>query len=155
MNYLNYIKVNLFLMYKRLIEYKFNLFNVFFLLISDIFADVVTWSFVDYMIYSLFLDILVHVAGTFSWGKNLTMQLKLGDFQMLLNKPGKPFFKFFFGNFFTTSVLFVLSSSIILIGFILLYSVNLYNLWLSLLVFVNLIYLWLVTHYFFESLDFI
>jgi len=167
MEHLNYIKVNLFLMYKKLIEYKFNMFNVillqifyvgtqmiFFFLISDIFADVVSWTFVDYMLYSFFLDILFQIAGTLSWGKFLTSELKSGNFQLLLNKPGNPLFKYLFGNFFSTSVLFIFSSMFILIGFILYNSVELFNLGLSLLVFINLIYLWLVTHYFIESLDF-
>jgi len=108
---LDFIKVNIFLMWKKTVEYKASLyasffeqiffisiqFLFFFVLFSSI-GEVINWEFVDYILFFILVDLVFTFAGIFTWGKTLSQTLINGDLNLQISKPINIVFKYIFSN---------------------------------------------------------
>lgn len=109
MNYLSFWFESFKISFKQTIEFKSNFYSAFILncvffgvivLFSKVFFDVVGlnlgWSFSDFILFGFLLNLLFDVSGFFWYGYmgNLVNQIKTGDINSYLTKPGNQFFLF-------------------------------------------------------------
>ncbi|MBN2838002.1 MAG: hypothetical protein JXM74_04535 [Fusobacteriaceae bacterium] len=103
--YWDFIRVNFFIMWRNLLEYKVNLFSGFFmqffylgthilllLIISDNFGFIINWTSLDFILYLLFYDLTFMIAGIFIWQTQLFGIIINGELSNFLTKPLNPFF---------------------------------------------------------------
>ena len=97
---LNYLKENLIICFKSLSEYKLNLFNSIFeqlifyfiliifgkVLISN-FGDLIGWSFIDYLLFLIIVDLSTTFTGIFVWDASVQKAIKTGSLNNFLFRP--------------------------------------------------------------------
>lgn len=108
---IEYVKVNFYLMFKTLKEYKINTFGalidqiaflvIFFLFFTVLyvnFGNDIGWSHLDFLLYMMVLDIILVSQGLTYWGKNLKRDVLDGELIIYLKNPLTPFFSYEFAN---------------------------------------------------------
>lgn len=163
-----YIKVNFYIMWKKLLEYKNNMYFsafehyffiltyfAFYFLIFDNFGEGLGWELYDYFVFFIFCEVLYIIAGTFMWGPSISEHILKGKLSDHLRRPFNPFFSFFFQemNFYG---LFLLIQDVVIYSVILFFlPIEFYNVGFSILIMVLIILLILLEFYFVKSLDLI
>jgi len=164
---IEYLKENFKIMWKLTIEYKINfiiniiqmsifmtihIFGLYIIYFS--LNDAVGWRFEDYLLFYFFSFLGAHIAGMFTYGKELSNFIIKGDLNVILTKPFHPF------NFYTFSILSgwaFLSFFVRSIGFIftiLYFNIKVHNIFWIICFIALLNILFYITYAFIESFEF-
>ena len=163
----DYIKANFIIMLKTLIEYKIAMFSAFleqlsffiiqfffFKVLSDNFADTIGWTLFDFILFAFLIDFMVVISGFVIWGRNLTVDLKVGTLNLYLMKPMNKFFSYQFSNFSITSFIMIIMNLIIFPIFLIHFKINLFNIYYGLAILVLIVFFHIVTGLFLKSISF-
>ncbi len=163
-----YLKENIIITWKTLIEFKYNLaFSIiehtiyilthiflFFLLINN-FGDIIGWNMHDFFIFFIMTEITYIIAGLFIWKDTLNLYIVRGDLNTFLFRPQNPYIAFFYSSLNNYAFLLLIIDSIYYTTAILLLNIELYNLLLSSLVFILITILYIVNIEMIRSFDFL
>ena len=166
--YVDFIKANFFILYKKLLEYKINLWssillqivflsvNLFFvLIISSNFGDIIGWDNYDFLLLVFLSDIIWVLTGIFLWSRPLFYEIKKGYLNVIINKPLSNLFKKLFLDL-NESAFVMLILDIPFLMFILLFilKINILKILFLILIIFYLSFFILIFVYFLESFDF-
>ena len=109
--YLNFLKENLIISFKTLIEYKADFYSIlisnlieiiimfsFFSIIITNFSNIFEWTIIDFILYYLLFKVITSIAGIFLWQQTLFIEITKGNFNLLLTKPINIFWIFHLKN---------------------------------------------------------
>ncbi len=121
--YFDLFKVNLFLMFQTMKEYRANLYSVFLIqiiyviisyfvsfIVAKNFGDVIGWSFVDFLIYQVLIKIIYQFIGFFIWGKSISYSIINSQFNNHLVMPLNIKLKYYFHNLSSSALIYFLFS---------------------------------------------
>lgn len=118
-----FIKECFILLLKKFVEYKSNLYSSFFvfliwylsqlvlvLTLSKNFGSDIGWSFNEFLLFIILVNLTWNVLGLFNWGSGLYMAITKGNLNTLLSKPLGVKLKFYFYNLDETGLFFIISN---------------------------------------------
>jgi len=165
--HLDYLKINFTISYKKLFEYKTNMISgliaqffymilgyFFLFLFSNSFADVINWSFLDFIFFFTLNDTLWCLGGIFFWNKRLFNGITQGTLNDTLFRPLKPFFTYYFRNINEVAILMTLSNFPVLLACLYLLKPNIIHLVLFIIISAIVILSFVITDYFLNSFEF-
>lgn len=148
-HFLNYLRENLRILIREILEYKANTYSIIFsmsfftiinffmmYLLHNSIGDVIGWAYSDYLLLSAILTFFSAFVGLFMWSKNLEHDLTSGFFNLFLNKPGNIFLNYYIHSLSSWAFISFFIRSITLIGIILVFQIEFAN---KFLVFLSLI----------------
>lgn len=164
----DYFKVNLYLMWRTLIEYKINFFSsiwsefinvfvmfMFFKVITDNFSDVIPWTTGDFMLYYVIYAIIYTLAGHFFWKDNLFNLIKNGDLNLYINKPINQTYFYLFSKLSSNSFVMMILYCVFLLLTIIYFELVITNIFLGLSLCILVVILIIFFYHFLYSLDLI
>lgn len=164
----DYFKMNLFLMWKNLIEYKINFFSsilseliyltgilLFFNIMYNNFKDVVPWSYEDFVLYFFLYAIIFTFSGLFFWKSSLFDMIKSGKLNLYLIRPINQMYFYLFSQISSVAFVMFLLYLTFFIGTILYYKIVLVNILFAILISILVIILIIFFYHFIFSLDLI
>lgn len=165
---IEFIKVNFYLLIKKLTEYKSNLYSsliaesfyyttmiFFFMILYNNFGNVISWSRLDFVLYFLINSFIFSINGIFLWKMELWYYIKEGILNNFLSRPINTFIFFTFYSMSVPALVMSFFSLISITLLVLIFKVKLYNLFLSCLVILLVSFFNFSIYNFFQSLDFI
>ncbi len=121
--YLDFFKVNLFIMFQTMKEYKANLYSVFLIqivfisisyftsfIIASNFGQVIGWNFLDFLVYQVLIRIIYQFSGIFLWGKSISHSIINAQFNNHLVMPLNIKLKYYFNNLSSSGYIYILFS---------------------------------------------
>lgn len=133
--YLDFLKVNLFLMKQYTKEYKVNIYSAisvqivytmmsYFILfvIASNFGSIIGWSYIDFIMYGILGRLSSQLFLFLLWGKNISQTIIGGNFNQHLVRPLNVAYKYFTSNLTPIGLLYLISSCIELIVISLLFD---------------------------------
>lgn len=163
---LNFVKINFYILYKRIIEYKTNLWSSFFLesiyllgmflfftVIDSNFSSIINWEKSDYFLYVLLLAIISAIGGLITWKEELFYVLKEGNLNSYLIKPISANIFYTFYRLAPPAMIMIIIDIFFLIFFCIFYNIKLYNIGLGLIIFILIILFNIFVSLFIFSLD--
>lgn len=167
--HLEFIKIQFIIAFKKLIEYKTNMYFLFvehaifslafiymYSIIFDNFKEMMPWTLNDFIIFFIIHDYLIILAGIFYWGKSLFHEINNGTFNNYLTRPINIFTNYFFNDMTHEALVFLIGNTLFNIVIIIIFGikVNLFNLIYMLPGFILLLVLFLLITNAVFSLDF-
>lgn len=150
--HLDYIKVNFFLMYKRMLEYKIStifgfleqiIFFItqffFFFVISNHFSEVIGWSLLEFILLGLIIDTIWIIEGLFTWKMGFNLFLKKGNLNLLLTKPMHPFSIYNFSEISNVAFTMIIINIIAFIPLFIFSNININNIIIASLIFILIV----------------
>lgn len=148
---LDYIRVNFFIVFKKMLEYKSNFFffaiehiiyiaslSISFNIFFSQFFEIISWQLEDYILFFVLMDWISAIGGIFFWRWPFLNQLiTKGDFNIFLVRPINVFWGYFFSNLNSGLLVYTIINPIIHL-FILIYffDIQIYNIFLGILIWV-------------------
>lgn len=164
---IDYIKVNFFIMWKSLIEYKIHFYSMFFdqifyvvfyfiflFVLSTNFGEVIGWNLFDFVLLMILIDLIRVGQGIFLWEANIFDSITSGSFNHYLVRPISCQFKYFFSRI-NASAIFYFISDLFLLIFAIIYFNETINLVLLFIISVLMIILEGTFSIFYNSFGFI
>jgi ABC-type uncharacterized transport system permease subunit len=143
---LSYLKENFIVSYKRIFEYKANLFGtiisslmwwistiIFLLVLNSNFGDVIGWGVKDFVLYLIIVVIVVDFQGLFFWGKNLTQDILSGRINQFLFRPMDPKYLYTMERISGDAIINILFDIVVIIATIFVLGYNWMNVLLGIL----------------------
>ena len=122
-----YIKANLIIMWKNLIEYKANLYGsiaeqllffsvqfMFLFVFYTSFGDVIGWDLMDYVLFIILVDLIACFTGLFLWKNPLGSVITTGGLNQYLVRPSNIFIKYYFSSINSSAMFYVISDILLL-----------------------------------------
>lgn len=119
------------LLFRRFVEYKANFYSSFFLfffwylaqfifllVLSNNFGTYIGWSFNEFVLFIIFVNLIWNILGLFNWGGGLYIAITKGNLNVLLPRPLSTKLKFYFYNLDETGLFFILSNVVYIFGLI-------------------------------------
>lgn len=144
---LNYFKVNVFIMFKTLTEYKISMFSalfeqmifyivqvIFFISIASNFKDIIRWELKDFILLGLLIDFIYVLGGIFYWKRGLRYQITTGDLNKYLVRPINRFFCFNLSELSAPALATTIINLIIIPAYIIFFDIAITNLFYSMLI---------------------
>ncbi|NQZ84986.1 MAG: ABC-2 family transporter protein [Nanoarchaeales archaeon] len=165
---LNYLKENLIICFKSLSEYKLNLFNSIFeqlifyfiliifgkVLISN-FGDLIGWSFIDYLLFLIIVDLSTTFTGIFVWDASVQKAIKTGSLNNFLFRPINRIIGFQFHHLNYSGLVDSIMNFIFLFIIVFYYGIVLSNILFGILIFILICFHTIAIDFFIRSLSFI
>ena len=163
----DYIKVNLFLMWRTVMEYKTNFWSsiiiqvfflgtyvLFFEAMTRNFGDIIGWNIWDFLLFLVLVDTIWVLSGVVFWSKSLFHSIISGELNNYLMRPINIFLGFNFSRLDIGGLVMFAMNFVYILYYIVSQDVSLFSLALgvfimSLIVLVLLLFIWFV-----ESLNF-
>lgn len=162
-----YLKVNIMILNKKLIEYKTNLwssvitqifflfsFYIIFMVLVTNFGDIIGWTAEDYFIFLLILDIFFCLGGIFFWKEDLFQIIKKGDLNQHILRPTNTFLSYINSNLNPAGLIMVIINFITLIGFFYFLKIGLIKFIISLLLGLVFAFEYILFTQFYQSFEF-
>lgn len=162
-----YLKVNFFIVWKELVEYKSNLVSaviaqVFFLaayftffgVFASQFGDVVGWNKWDFLLYFLFSDTILMFGGIWI-SKSIEDSLRKGTFNLVLLRPLRISFAYIAHDLNSPVLLMIIINSLLIVPLLIYMKIGLINLIIASFVGVLIFLLYFLLNLGFMSIDFV
>ncbi len=161
-----FIKVNIFIMWKRLLEFKSNFYSsliletiyfmtilIFFNIIFNQFSNIIQWKLEDLIIYNIIIAILFSFSGFLIWKNTLFEILRSGNLNTYLLKPLNPLFFYIFYLLSPYALVFFIIDLIFFFVAYFYFNITFYNYFLSFFIFILILILNILLYLFFLSFD--
>ena len=164
-----YLKANLVILWKRVIEYKANFFMyaiehvlymgsfLFFMdILYNLFFHTLEWDFKDYVLFFVLADWIVAFGGTFCFKtQHIIEQILRGTFNLHLYRPINRFLSYLFADFNLDLAIYALMNPILHIGALIYFEVDLQNVFYGALFWFLILVLFIALFNFVDSLNLI
>lgn len=163
---IDYIRINFFIMWKNLTEYKTNFYSsfvaelfylsvmfIFYYVLSDNFASAIPWKTSDFFVYIILTSVMTTLSGLLLWKNTLFYVLKKGDLNSYLIRPINPNIFFVFSKIAPQAFVMLFIDSLLFVIGVVCFNIVLYNVVLSLFCFILVIILHIVFNFWIFSLD--
>lgn len=146
---LNYIKINLYLMWKRFLEYKENSFIgifeqiiymvtyiVFFKTLSNHFGSTINWQYYDFILLLILTDLTYVLNGAIHWESNLDKDIQNGTLNLTLYRPINPISGYYFSKLSSIAIPMIIIDILSTPILITIFSIEIHNILLANLTFI-------------------
>lgn len=155
MRYLNFWFESFKISFKQSVEFKSNFYSallinisyffviaLFSLVFTDVIGENINWGFSEFILFGFLLNFLFDVTGFFWYGyyTNLPFQIKTGNINSYLTKPGNQFFLFLFRSRYNPIVFIVFDLILFIPYLIYLADYNILNVLFGILILFFLIF---------------
>jgi ABC-type uncharacterized transport system permease subunit len=160
--HLDFLKENIILMFKYLGEYKASFYSVLFeqfiylfvnlLLFSilfDNFADVVGWSFKEFILFLVLVDYMNVLMGIFIWKYGIRFDITSGDMNLKILRPMRTFWFHYFHNLSHHALLYSILNIFIYFGLLVFFDVAIQNTFVGIVLFLLVGVFWITLVEFF------